>query len=171
MMVQEEDFVTNTYNRSLLSNVSTTSIRHVIAEALDLLEGMRESIGSKVVDALSSRLRLRDIFLSAAECPKHVDNPPMARKPWEAGVAILPEIKSTHDLGEPVNESFSAKLQRKLASTVPPRPIVQLGFDDAYGHLSRLFHDGQEVITVLNYTNSQCLLVSRNMSSTDACRF
>lgn len=42
---------------------------------------------------------------------------------------------------------------------MPPRPIVQLGFDDAFGHLTRLFADGSEVIGVLDYVDSQCLLV------------
>ncbi|PHH90179.1 hypothetical protein CDD83_4338 [Cordyceps sp. RAO-2017] len=40
---------------------------------------------------------------------------------------------------------------------MPPRPIVQLSFDDAFGHLSRLCKDGSEVVGVLDYTDSQCL--------------
>ena len=44
---------------------------------------------------------------------------------------------------------------------MPPRPIVELGFDDAFGHLSRLFADGLEVISILDYVDSQCILVSR----------
>lgn len=146
--------------------MSTLSIRHAIMEALDLLEREQESIGRPMVEALASRLRLRDIFLSAAECPEHVYAPPKALEPWEVGIAILPAIKETHGLGTPVDESFSVKLQRKLASTVPPRPIVQLSFDDAFGHLSRLFNDGREVVTVLQYTNSQCLLVRREWPKT-----
>ncbi|PFH62058.1 hypothetical protein XA68_15266 [Ophiocordyceps unilateralis] len=40
---------------------------------------------------------------------------------------------------------------------MPSRPIVELGFDEAYRHLSRLFEDGCEVIGALEYTNSRCL--------------
>ena len=123
-------------------------------------------MSEELVDALSSRLKLRDIFLSAAECPQYVDNPDLARMPWDQGLALLSTIQSTHALGKPVEEAFSAKLQRKLASTVPPRPIVQLSFDDAFGHLTRLFQDGQEVINVLRFTNSQCLLVCSNNRTT-----
>jgi hypothetical protein len=79
--------------------------------------------------------------------------------PWKEGISILSLLKETHHLGKPVDDSFSAKLQRKLASTVPPRPIVQLSFEDAFGHLSRLFKDGLEVIGVLDYTDPQCLQV------------
>jgi hypothetical protein len=46
---------------------------------------------------------------------------------------------------------------------MPPRPIVELGFDDALGHLKRLFNDGVEVIDVLRYTDSQCLMVWSSM--------
>ena len=112
-----------------------------------------------MVEALSSRLKLRDMFLSAAECPQFVAQPDLARRPWEAALTLLPTIKATHNLSKPVDESFSVKLQRKLASTVPPRPIVKLSFENAFGHLDRLFKDGCELINVLSYTNSQCLQV------------
>jgi hypothetical protein len=97
--------------------------------------------------------------LSATECPQFVAQPDLARQPWEAALALLPTIKATHHLARSVDESFSVKLQRKLASTVPPRPIVKLGFDNAFGHLHRLFKDGCELINVLSYTDSQCLQV------------
>jgi hypothetical protein len=110
-------------------------------------------------DALRSRLQLRRIFLDATQCTEFIKNPDTAREPWRAASDILPRIKATHTLGKAVEEAFSAKLQMKLASTMPPRPIVELGFDDAFGHLSRLFRDGLELIDVLDYTDSQCLQV------------
>lgn len=112
-----------------------------------------------MIDALSSRLELRHIFLDATESFMHMKDPPKARVPWEEAINLLPRICSTHSLGKAVEDAFSPKLQRKLASTVPPRAIVQLKFDDAFNHLSRLFNDGLEVIGVLKYTDSQCLQV------------
>jgi len=132
-----------------------------LAEAKGLLTSQRASIGEELTDALTSRLELRRIFLDAAECPQHVKDAAKARQPWEEAQAVLPKISATHALAKPVDEAFSAKLQRKLASTMPPRPIVELGFDDAFGHLSRLFADGLEVISILDYVDSQCILVSR----------
>ena len=158
--MQEEDFVTNTYSRTLLSNLSTSAIQEVLAEAKELLISQRAAIGDDVVDALISRLELRRIFLAATECPQYVKEPAKARQPWSEALSILPSIDSTHSLGTSVEEAFSAKLQRKLASTMPPRPIVDLKFGDAFGHLSRLFKDGSEIIGVLEYTDSQCLQVN-----------
>ncbi|KAK4095167.1 hypothetical protein PCL_09195 [Purpureocillium lilacinum] len=157
-MLQEEDFVTNTYHRTLLINIPTSVIQQALAEAKGLLTSQRASIGEELTDALTSRLELRRIFLDAAECPQHVKDAAKARQPWEEAQAVLPKISATHALAKPVDEAFSAKLQRKLASTMPPRPIVELGFDDAFGHLSRLFADGLEVISILDYVDSQCLL-------------
>lgn len=143
----------------LLSSVPTEAIRKAIRDARSILESLHGTVDSEILDALDSRLSLRDIFLSTTECPQHVKHPERARLPWKEGISVLPDLKSTHHLGKPVEDAFSAKLQRKLASTVPPRPIVQLSFDDAFSHLSRLFKDGLEVIGVLDYTDPQCLQV------------
>ncbi|KAI9158436.1 LOW QUALITY PROTEIN: N-alpha-acetyltransferase 35, NatC auxiliary subunit [Paramyrothecium foliicola] len=154
---EEEDFVTNTYNRNLLDRFSTRTIQKTLVAAEELCQSQQNSQNDELMSALIARLQLRRAFLDATESPEHMDNPELARKPWLDALALLPTIKNTHGLGTPVEESFSEKLQRKLASTMPPRPIVQLGFDDAFGHLHRLFRDGSEVIDVLNYTDSQCL--------------
>ncbi|KAH6960879.1 Mak10 subunit, NatC N-terminal acetyltransferase-domain-containing protein [Fusarium avenaceum] len=155
---EEEDFVTNTYNRTLLAEIQPQAIHQTIQEARDLLSRQSNEISDEIREALDQRLQLRSVFLEATECPKHVKEPNVARKPWLDGLEILPRIKSSHDLGRPIDDAFSAKLQRKLASTMPPRPIVQLDFDDAFVHLTRLFEDGAQLIDVLNYTDSQCLL-------------
>lgn len=155
---EEEDFVTNTYSRNLLAGIPTDAIRETLLEAQNLVSSLSETLGDDMSKALARRLKLRYFFLDATECLEHIREPELARKPWEEAVALLPDIKASHGLGKAVDEAFSAKLQRKLASTMPPRPIVQIGFDDAFGHLSRLFKDGSELIGVLNYTDSQCLL-------------
>jgi hypothetical protein len=74
--------------------------------------------------------------------------------------SILEPIKKSHALGISVPEAFSTKIQRRLASTMPPRPIVQLSFEEAYTHFKRLFVDGQEVADVLDFTDPQTILVS-----------
>ncbi|KJZ75053.1 hypothetical protein HIM_05539 [Hirsutella minnesotensis 3608] len=154
---EEEDFVTNTYNRNLLTRIPTSDVMQVLTDAEDLLASCKNSIGEEVTEALISRLALRRSFLAAAECPQHMKEPEKAQKPWREGRDLIAKIGSTHDLARPVADAFSAKLQRKLASTMPPRPIVELAFQDAFRHLSRLFEDGADVIRVLDYTDSQCL--------------
>ncbi|KAJ6786420.1 hypothetical protein PWT90_04042 [Aphanocladium album] len=129
-----------------------------VNERIKLEHYYEEKVPEEILQGLSARLSLRRIFLEAAESPENKSDFAKAQAPWIEGVEILPVIEKTHSLAKDVDEAFSAKLQRKLASTMPPRPIVQLDFKEAFSHLSRMFEDGREVVNVLKYTDSQCLL-------------
>ena len=61
--------------------------------------------------------------------------------PVSQGMVI---VKATHQLGKPVAGAFSTKMQRRLASTVPPRPSVELDFKDALDLLEHLCVDCEE---------------------------
>lgn len=162
--LQEEDFVTNTYNRTLLRRISTRNIHSALAEAQGLLDLLKDELSPEMIEGLHARLQLRHIFLEAAESPENKRDVAKAQAPWIEAEDVLPIIQRTHALAKGVDEAFSAKLQRKLASTMPPRPIVKLEFKDAFAHLSRMFEDGREVVNVLKYTDSQCLLVRSSVS-------
>jgi hypothetical protein len=73
---------------------------------------------------------------------------------------LLPGVSMWRELSKSVPDAFSVKLQRKLASTVPPRPVVTIAFEAAYKHLERLCHDGRDLTEVLNYYDSHSLMVS-----------
>lgn len=156
---QEEDFVTNTYHRSLLDNIPIEEIRDKIQEARQLVNEMKNSLDPKLAEALDFRLEFRFAFLRAIELSELRSNPESLKTPWIHMKAILGRLKESHGQGIPVEECFSAKLQRRLASTMPPRPIVKLDFDEAHRHFLRLAVDGIEVADVLRYTDSQSLLV------------
>lgn len=59
-------------------------------------------------------------------------------------VPKIDEIRDTNQLGKPVPGSFSTKIQRRLASTVPPRPIVDVDFKEALQNLKQLCVDCEE---------------------------
>jgi hypothetical protein len=83
---------------------------------------------------------------------------------WTDILSLLPALKSSTQLGKATPASFSVKLQRKLASTVPPRPIVQVSDEAAFDHLERLCRDGSAVVEVLDYHDSHSLIVSLILS-------
>lgn len=56
----------------------------------------------------------------------------------------MTKLKTTHQLGQTVPGAFSTKMQRRLASTVPPRPIVELEFADALDKLQHVINDCEE---------------------------
>ena len=109
--------------------------------------------------ALSSRLEFRESFLKTVEEANSRDSMDNIKQHWFELHSLLPGLKSSTALGKPVPASFSVKLQRKLASTVPPRPIVNLSWDVAYDALERLCRDGSVAAEVLKYYDSHSLMV------------
>ncbi|KAL2017785.1 hypothetical protein VTK56DRAFT_1648 [Thermocarpiscus australiensis] len=156
---EEEDFVTNTYHRSLLDNIDRAEIRDEIMEARKALHNLRHQITDDMANALGFRLELRTAFLRAIELSELRSNPESLSLPWSQMQAVWEAINKSRHLGTPVPEAFSTKIQRRLASTVPPRPIVQPSPEETYEHFKKLFADGINVLNVLNYADSQSLLV------------
>jgi N-alpha-acetyltransferase 35, NatC auxiliary subunit len=126
--------------------------------SLNKLKG-HDAETSQLFEALNLRLYLRYIIIGAIEISTSRSDAGMVKAAWREAWMILDRLKQSHSLGKPVPEAFSSRLQRSLASTMPPRPIVQLPFDEAFGHLQRLIGDAIEVVDVLNYTDSICLQV------------
>lgn len=62
--------------------------------------------------------------------------------------AYLVEQQSTHSLGEMAGGAFSTKLQRRLASTVPPRPMVTVSMESAWSFWGRMLDDCESVFAV-----------------------
>lgn len=63
---------------------------------------------------------------------------------WPPVTKGIQTLKNTHQLGQVVPGAFSTKMQRRLASTVPPRPIVEVDFKDALDKLQQLCADCEE---------------------------
>lgn len=132
-------------------------IEQLFKETMELLSESKD-IPLEMKNALDSRLRFRSAFLKTVESADSRTSPDV-KSMWTNVLALIPGIKSTTGLGKPMPESFSSKLQRKLASTVPPRPIVQVAQDAAFDHLERLCKDASVVVEVLKYYDSHSLLV------------
>lgn len=131
--VQEEDFVSNLYHRGLLPNFKPKDVYSLLDQAIDHIRQQDDLKTTGLQDALMSRLIFRKSFLfsleQASDC--NVSNT------WKHCLRELLVLRKTRPLGLPVNSAFSAKIQRRLASTVPPRPIVEISFEQAYDQLQR----------------------------------
>jgi hypothetical protein len=122
-----------------------------------LLSGA-EDISQEIKDALRSRLEFRAKFLRIVEVAAS-RTAPEVKELWTELQSSLPQLKSSVHLGKPVLDSFSVKVQRKLASTVPPRPIVNVSQDRAFEHLERLCRDASVAVDVFDYHDSHSLFV------------
>ncbi|KAI9716513.1 MAG: hypothetical protein M1812_005244 [Candelaria pacifica] len=154
---EEEDFVTNLYNRNLLSDQPLSEILHLLKEALTWLDDEDLLLSNAIKAALASRLNFRKSFLEGVAKDLDVIDD-SSTQTWQHCASLLPLIQQSKRLGKPVGESFSGKLQRKLASTVPPRPIVTTSFEEAFEVLKRLCQDASDVVQVLDYHGTHNML-------------
>ena len=151
---EEEDFATQLFNRELLNRFDTDNIQLLLDEALTWLE-------SAVIDhtfktALECRLIFRQELLNAFQADQ--DNPLSLPHSHLSCVPLLAEVRRTANLGKKVEAAFSLKVQRTLASSVPPRPMVTTQLPEAVLHLERLCHDATDVFQLCDVKGSENLL-------------
>ncbi|KAL1889226.1 N-alpha-acetyltransferase, non-catalitic subunit [Ceratocystis pirilliformis] len=148
---EEEDFVTNTYKRSLFSHFSVESVTQELIDAHKSLSQGACDINPELTAALCARLHFRASFITALENTQHRLYPSLIEQAWTKALKDVEDVIATRHLGEPVPEAFSAKLQQKLSSSMPPRPIVDIGHELGFRLLKQLFEDGLKVTDVLDY--------------------
>jgi hypothetical protein len=110
----------------------------------------QNDIDQKLKNAIRCRLVFRHEFLSALDQDLDVLETRSTEK-FDSCISQLGPLTESVSLGKPVPEAFSLKIQRKLASTVPPRPMVQITSDDALAHLKRLCQDAIDMQQMLDY--------------------
>lgn len=145
---EEEDFSTHLYGRDLLPDISRLEIQKYIQSASQWVEEQRKvNVNHIVWTGIRDRLNFRGLILGTM----NMEEPPsISTKDWDSVSSYVPIMKKTHPLGKSVIDSFSPKIQRRLASTVPPRPIVELSFDDASIKLEALCRDCREAVRIIN---------------------
>ncbi|KAA8650465.1 hypothetical protein EYZ11_000815 [Aspergillus tanneri] len=147
---EEEDFVTQLYNRSLLSQFDVQYFTDLLDRALSWLDDQEGTIDWKLREAIKLRLTFRRDFLLGLNQDVDVMETRTTHH-FTSCLSQLDPITKTITLGTLVPEAFSWKIQRKLASTVPPRPMVKISSDDALAHLKRLCQDAIDLLELLDY--------------------
>jgi hypothetical protein len=148
--LQEEDFVTQLYNRSLLSQFDVKHFRDLLDEAVSWTEATGDALDQNLRDAITSRLIFRREFLLALAHDVDILQNKSAGY-FASCLSQLPSLTKSVSLGKPVSDAFSVKIQRRLASTVPPRPMVKISFEDALAHLRRLCRDAIDLQELVEY--------------------
>lgn len=147
----------------MLSDVESSEIHALLDNAISWLTDNARGMESSFVEALSTRLLFRQEFLSTLELDTSVIQSRETENS-QACLDLIDAIESSMHLGKPVEESFSCKIQRRLATTVPPRPMVKINIADAISFLRRFFKDVIDVQGVLDTQGSYDLLVSTHVS-------
>ena len=156
---QEEDFTTNLYNRKLLSDFNVGDIERLLDAAMIwLTQSKSTAIDEDIRKAIACRLELRKQLLQAFAMDLGIIETKMNTS-WQSAERLLLTYPSTNHLGTEVENAFSAKVQRRLASSIPPRPVVNISFKDGCQYLIKLCQHGTEVARVLQYHGGNHLLV------------
>ena len=129
-----------------------------IEDAVAFVNQKTASIGRPYKEALLSRLKLRRVLLSAVQPHGSLEH--QRAKLWVDCLELLPVLSQTNKLGVPPENSFSIKIQRKLASTVPPRPIIKIGFDEALSRLEGICRNARDAYRILECQTGTRLMVS-----------
>lgn len=158
---QEEDFVTHLYHRKILSDFEVSDIERLLEDALAWLRQSEGLCIDGLQAALSNRIEFRKAFLSAMKLENPRDGPSQIHS-WEICLNVLPSLLETKELGLAVETSFSTKIQRRLANTVPPRPIVKFSFEESYEFLYQLCQNGKESFRAIDCPDGNSWLVCCN---------
>ena len=117
-----------------------------------------DSFSNEIRSALKNRLLLARAML--ADFSKDWDSYHSGAKPgWTGTLRYLDEVEKSHKLGKDAREAWSVSVLRKLASPVPPRPLIDLPFGDAVAALRQLCTDTQDIFKILDYAGAQNLMV------------
>ena len=142
----------------MLSTISSKKVQAVLDEAIAWLDNEPQEFSEDIHAALKDRLAFRQAFLSALDLDVNVTENRQTRSMQES-LHRIGLIAKSATLRKPVEDAFSLKIQRRLASTVPPRPMVNIKFEDAIKYMTRFCQDMIDVQDIIDYRGTYNLRV------------
>ncbi|EEQ34004.1 conserved hypothetical protein [Microsporum canis CBS 113480] len=146
---EEEDFSTQLYSRKLLPDVKIDKIIAVLDNAIEWLNQETKQMDEAVKAALLDRLIFRRHLLDYLAMDL-VLTQSRSTKSLTSMLDQISLIQKSIQLGKSVEDAFSEKLQRRLASTVPPRPIIKIESQNAISYLKRFCQDAIDLQEILD---------------------
>jgi N-alpha-acetyltransferase 35, NatC auxiliary subunit len=133
--VQEEDLATQTFNRDLLKSFTADEILIVMRQTRRNLQEAPDTPGhSELLHRLDFRIDLLETFRANATGL-------FSSSRNDRLLSLLTHISKSVDSGKPVPSAFSIKIQRQLASSVPPRPMIVCPLPTSLDFTRRLLKD------------------------------
>lgn len=131
---EEEDFVTHLFGRELLPRYDEARVSQTLDEAAMWVDG--SDLPDEMKVALSDRLLARRSYTLSVFGESN---------DWESLVGIARnKLAITHALSEPLPEAFTDKVQRHLATSTPPRPMLEVSYDESQKSWIKLYSDVAE---------------------------
>jgi hypothetical protein len=142
------------FHRELLHSFSSDDIQATLENALSWLKdaNMQESHRVAIQHRLESRNQIL-VLLKIASDPSRLPECDSS-----TCLGLLDQIKHSTSLGSAVHEAFSLKVQRTLASGVPPRPMIRIESLYAFAFMTQLLFDLSHVHELLTLDHPARLL-------------
>ena len=157
MVLQEEDFATQVFNRPLLHSVAVDDVLVALQSARTHLSTLALAPDLEAAIAARLDLRLSFLFMLHSCADATIPDPVRVRNPR----SIIEVVQTSSHLGKPVlSEVFTLKIQRRLASSVPPRPMVVINHEESFKFLTQLFTDTINAFELLDVSCSADLLAA-----------
>lgn len=137
----EEDFVTHLFGQELLPRMGEADVKAMLDDAIRWV--VNSDLQPDIKTALEARLQGRKLYMLSA----------FGEMNFWANLVEFTEEKMTeasHGLAEEVPEAFTDKVQRHLATSTPPRPMLQLTWADSQKKWIKLFSDIDEADRLTN---------------------
>ena len=142
----------------MLPKVEVNRIQLILDRAIEWIRGQAHLLSEDLKNALIIRLEFRKAITEAVSLEDETLDQGKTVI-WRTCSSHLPGLSQTAHLGTPVAVAFSAKIQRRLASSVPPRPVVDISFNDAMVFLESLCHHAEAAYRVLKCTSASQAIV------------
>lgn len=131
----EEDFVTHLFGQELLPRLGEEDVKAQLDDAIrwTVSSGLSQDIKA----ALEARLQARKLYMLSAFGEMNL---------WPNLIGYVEHhlTEESHLLAERLPEAFTDKVQRHLATSTPPRPMLQLTWPESQKKWIKLFSDIDE---------------------------
>jgi hypothetical protein len=155
---EEEDFVTHLFGRELLSEFDNFEADSEISWVYT--EYGKRQVEGDVHEGILMQLEFRRTYLKLLTGQNLDWTASEFNVYWPDMVRFLERVKANHSFSTPCPTAFSEKVQRQLATSTPPRPMLQISWDVACNKWKSLSED---MIAVQLLTSSEIIRSSAGL--------
>jgi N-alpha-acetyltransferase 35, NatC auxiliary subunit len=142
---------------SLFDDISASEFIKLLTEALEIVETEIGKQTSQSLEGIKARLEFRLKFLEIVSGT--ISSTKARRSALENCINMLPTITATMNLGKELPQAFSTRIQRKLSTQVPPRPMVTIDPKEAETSLKTLLFNLLEIECIYEYNSPHEIMV------------
>jgi len=141
----------------LFDDVDVSEFIKLLSAASKIVEAEIGKESSQYLEAIKARLKFRLKFLEIVSNTR--SSKMVRRSALENCLNLLSTITATMSLGKEIPQAFSTRIQRKLSTQVPPRPMVSIDLNETATSLKTLLTNLLEIEGIYDYNSPHQITV------------